>query len=114
LRTRPQAISNAISRKSGQARVLGAREVTAPDLDARQLEARCVGNDLGKGGVGPGTKIEWAKDDLFVIPSWFWHEHANPSQQEAILFSVHDFPAMKSLGIYTEQAHPEGKLPASH
>lgn len=49
-----------------------------------------------------------------MIPSWFWHEHANPSQQEAILFSVHDFPAMKSLGIYTEQAHPEGKLPASH
>lgn len=69
----------------------------------------------GQGSSRVGEHLfEWAKDDLFVIPSWFWHEHANPSRQEAILFSVHDFPTMKSLGIYTEQAHPEGNLPASH
>jgi gentisate 1,2-dioxygenase len=53
------------------------------------------------------TRYEWSAGDLFVVPPSFWHEHANASGKPAILFSVHDFPLMKNLGLYREEAYPE-------
>jgi gentisate 1,2-dioxygenase len=50
------------------------------------------------------TRFDWTEGDLFVVPSWLWHEHVNPTAEPAILFSVHDFPAMKALGLYREEA----------
>lgn len=55
-----------------------------------------------------GRRFDWSQGDLFLVPSWLWHEHVNPGSEPAILFSVQDFPAMKALGLYEEEALPEG------
>lgn len=49
-----------------------------------------------------GETYEWAKGDFLVVPPWAWHEHANDGSSPAILFSVHDIPALKALGLYWE------------
>ena len=52
-----------------------------------------------------GVRFDWEEGDLFVIPSWAYHEHINGSSTErAILFSVQDTPVMKALGKYREEA----------
>lgn len=52
-----------------------------------------------------GQRFDWREGDFFTIAPWARHEHLNPSQaQEAVLFQVNDFPALKSLGFYREQA----------
>ena len=58
-----------------------------------------------------GRPFDWSEGDFFVVPSYFWHEHANTGGEPAILFSLQDFPLMKSLGIYREEAHPDGRQP---
>jgi gentisate 1,2-dioxygenase len=50
-----------------------------------------------------GRRFDWSEGDVFVLPSWVWHEHANSASEPAILFSVQDFPAMKALGLYEEE-----------
>jgi len=55
-----------------------------------------------------GRVFDWSAGDFFVVPSYFWHEHANLSREPAILFSVQDYPLMKNLGIYREEKHPDG------
>jgi gentisate 1,2-dioxygenase len=57
--------------------------------------------------VVDGRRFDWQQGDVFVVPSWLWHEHANPGGEPAILFSVQDFPAMRALGLYQEEALPE-------
>jgi gentisate 1,2-dioxygenase len=55
-----------------------------------------------------GVRFDWGKGDMFVIPSWAWHEHHNESGSErAILFSIQDMPIMKALGKYREEAYAE-------
>ena len=55
-----------------------------------------------------GTRFEWEQGDMFVIPSWAWHEHCNTSKDErAILFSIHDTPVMVALNKYREEAYTE-------
>lgn len=63
----------------------------------------------GKGqSVIDGRTYDWSEGDFFVVPSYFWHEHANTAKEPAILFSLQDFPLMKNLGIYREEAHADG------
>jgi len=50
-----------------------------------------------------GTRFDWKKGDMFVVPPWSWHEHANPTDSEAILFSIQDTPVMTAFGLYREQ-----------
>jgi gentisate 1,2-dioxygenase len=46
--------------------------------------------------------------DIFCVPSWAWHEHANASATEdAVLFCLSDLPVMRALGLYREQAFGE-------
>ena len=46
--------------------------------------------------------------DIFAVPSWAFHEHANGSASEdACLFAFHDLPVMRALGLYREQAYGE-------
>lgn len=52
-----------------------------------------------------GQRFDWETGDLFVVPTWAWHEHACAPGQEAILFSVQDRPVMEALGLYREQAY---------
>ncbi len=52
-----------------------------------------------------GKRFDWKERDIFCVPSWAWHEHANGSESDdACLFSFNDMPVMHSLGLYREQA----------
>ena len=56
---------------------------------------------VGKDGE---TELAWSEKDLFYVPPWSWHQHRNESSTEpAILFSVNDYPLLKSLGMYREE-----------
>ena len=52
-----------------------------------------------------GQRFDWSPGDLFVVPSWSWHEFGNDSSQEAILFSIQDNPVIKSLALFREEAY---------
>lgn len=52
-----------------------------------------------------GRRFDWQERDIFCVPSWAWHEHANASDSEdACLFSFNDMPVMRALGLYREEA----------
>jgi len=56
-----------------------------------------------------GQRFDWRKGDLFVVPTWAWHEHACADGREAFLFSVQDRPVIEALGLYREEAYePNG------
>ena len=55
-----------------------------------------------------GKRFDWHERDIFCVPSWAWHEHANLSATEdACLFCFSDLPVMKALHLYREQALPD-------
>jgi gentisate 1,2-dioxygenase len=52
-----------------------------------------------------GQRFDWEQGDVFAIPSWARHEHANGSHTDmAALFAFTDAPVMKALGLYREEA----------
>ena len=56
-----------------------------------------------------GHRFDWEEKDIFVVPTWVWHEHANGSASEdAVLFSFNDLPTMRALWVYREEAYVEG------
>jgi gentisate 1,2-dioxygenase len=56
-----------------------------------------------------GQRFEWSERDVFVIPGWHWHEHANASSKDAaILISYTDEPLLKTLGIHREETAGSG------
>ncbi|MFF7454184.1 cupin domain-containing protein [Kitasatospora sp. NPDC008115] len=63
----------------------------------------------GRGvSVIAGRSFTWRQGDIFVVPSWAWHEHANLDPgDDACLFSFNDFPVMHSLGLYREESYPD-------
>ena len=54
-----------------------------------------------------GQRFDWSKADVFVVPTWAWHEHASAPGQEAILLSIQDRPVMEALGLYREQPYED-------
>ena len=54
-----------------------------------------------------GKRFDWSEGDFLVVPSWAWHEHANDTDDEAILFSIQDIPVMKALSLYREEPYAE-------
>jgi gentisate 1,2-dioxygenase len=60
-----------------------------------------VAQGRGSSEIG-GRHFEWEEKDIFCVPSWTWYAHSAP--HEAVLFSFHDLPAMRSLGLYREEA----------
>jgi gentisate 1,2-dioxygenase len=55
-----------------------------------------------------GKRFDWQERDIFCVPSWAWHEHANASaSDDACLFCLSDLPVMRALGLYREQAFGE-------
>lgn len=55
-----------------------------------------------------GQRFDWQERDIFVVPSWMFHEHVNGSDSEdACLFSFHDLPVMRALGLYRQEALAE-------
>ena len=59
----------------------------------------------GEGAVEiDGERLEWETGDFFVVPPWTWHHHENrASGDDALLFSVDDWPAMTKLGFYKRE-----------
>lgn len=55
-----------------------------------------------------GVRFDWGKGDVFVVPNWHWHEHDNRGARPAFLFSVTDQPVMEKLGMFREEAYPDG------
>ncbi|HJQ17778.1 MAG TPA: cupin domain-containing protein [Allosphingosinicella sp.] len=52
-----------------------------------------------------GQRFDWTERDIFVVPAWTYHEHANASDSDdACLFGFHDLPVMRALGLYREEA----------
>jgi gentisate 1,2-dioxygenase len=52
-----------------------------------------------------GQRFDWRERDIFVVPAWMYHEHANASDSDdACLFAFHDLPAIRALGLYREEA----------
>ena len=49
-----------------------------------------------------GRANEWEEKDIFCVPSWTRYRHG--AHGEAVLFSFHDLPAMKALGLYREES----------
>lgn len=68
----------------------------------------------GRGwSVIAGQRFDWEEKDIFALPSWAPHSHANASSTEdAVLFSFNDFPAMRALALYREEAIQDGKAPS--
>ena len=60
----------------------------------------------GRGATIIGnTRFNWQQGDMFVVPSWAYHEHINESKKDrAILFSIQDTPVLVALGKYREEA----------
>ncbi len=51
-----------------------------------------------------GRRFDWRERDIFVVPAWMYHEHANASASEdACLFAFHDLPVMRALNLYREE-----------
>ncbi|WP_159981444.1 MULTISPECIES: cupin domain-containing protein [unclassified Novosphingobium] len=63
----------------------------------------------GKGwSIINGQRFDWQERDIFVVPAWAYHEHANASASEdACLFTFNDLPVMRALGLYREEAFGE-------
>jgi gentisate 1,2-dioxygenase len=50
-----------------------------------------------------GERLQYHKGDIFAVPAWKWHYHENSSNEDSILFSIDDWPAMKKLGFYMQE-----------
>lgn len=75
----------------------------------RQVQSSVYLAFSGKGySVINGERLDWEQGDFFVVPPWAWHEHANDTDGESILFAIHDAPVMKALGLYREESYTEG------
>lgn len=48
-------------------------------------------------------RIEWSQGDILVVPPWTWHHHENPTNQDSILYSITDRPALSALGLFREE-----------
>jgi len=72
----------------------------------RQVNSAVYHVHEGRGAtIIDGIRFDWEKGDIFVIPSWKYHEHVNESKDErAILFSIQDTPILVALGKYREEA----------
>ena len=72
--------------------------------------AYCVVEGEGATQIGD-MRLEWRRNDVFVVPGWMWHEHVNQSDGNAVLFSVSDEAAVSKLGLYREQGRsPDGEI----
>ncbi len=58
-----------------------------------------VAHGRGWSTVG-GTRFDWEERDIFCVPSWAPYQHH--ADEEAVLFSFDDIPAMRALKLYRE------------
>ncbi len=55
-----------------------------------------------------GKRFDWKERDIFCLPSWAIHEHANGSDtDDACLFTFNDSPVMRALGLNREEVYSD-------
>ena len=54
-----------------------------------------------------GERFVWGPGDVFVVPPWALHEHANAGGDDAILFSIQDTPVLQKLGLDKHETYAE-------
>jgi gentisate 1,2-dioxygenase len=53
-----------------------------------------------------GQAFNWSEGDIFTLPSWSIHEHANSSSgEDAVLFCMTDAPVLTATGLYREEPY---------
>ncbi|MEE8445626.1 MAG: cupin domain-containing protein [Alphaproteobacteria bacterium] len=63
----------------------------------------CVIEGEGVTEVG-GERLDWRRNDIFVVPNHMWRRHENKSRdQAAVLYSVTDAPLLQKIGQYRAQ-----------
>ncbi len=50
-----------------------------------------------------GKRLEWGRNDFFVIPPYAWRRHVNTGKSDAVLYLVTDAPLYKAVGQYRAQ-----------
>lgn len=54
-----------------------------------------------------GTRFNWSKGDIFVLPNWALHEHI--ADEDAYLFSVSDLPIMERFNLERGETYEENE-----
>jgi len=54
-----------------------------------------------------GSRLDWQRNDIFVVPGFTWRRHVNHGSTDAIIYSVSDKPLLEKIGQYRAQ----GRLP---
>lgn len=57
--------------------------------------------------VVDGQAFDWGPADVFVVPSWAWHEHQNLGDADAFLHSINDASLLAKLNLWREQRRLE-------
>jgi gentisate 1,2-dioxygenase len=50
-----------------------------------------------------GHPVDWATNDLFVVPNFLWRRHINKGPRDAILYQCTDRPLFEKIGQYRAQ-----------
>jgi gentisate 1,2-dioxygenase len=86
-------------------------QLLAPGLKTRAHRHTSVSfyhvvRGCGATQVGP-RRLDWKARDFFMIPNWVWHAHENMGAEDAILFSLSDWPLLQPIGLYREEIEGE-------
>jgi gentisate 1,2-dioxygenase len=58
-----------------------------------------------------GKRLEWAQNDIFVVPNFLWRRHINTGRSDAVIYSVSDAALMRNIGQYYAQGRSkDGKV----
>jgi len=58
-----------------------------------------------------GHPVDWATNDLFVIPNFLWRRHINKGPRDAVLYQCSDRPLFEKIGQYRAQGRTaEGEV----
>ena len=103
--TNPLTGASALSTLSFHVQLLQAKQQTSTHRH-NSSTVYCVVRGHGS-TIIDGKSFEWSERDVFVVPSWAWHSHVNLENEDAILYSVSDAPALEKLSLYWEQGRTE-------
>ena len=118
LRRHHDAIRQSGDRRPGdedarRAHPVAARAASAPRRIATPARSSTPAPRAAAHSIIAGKRYDWSKNDIFVVPSWAWHEHANASERDdAVLFSFSDLPSMVALGLYREEKSGRQRRPS--
>lgn len=88
------------------AQLLRPNEKTLPCRQTASTLYCCI-DGHGYTEVG-GQRLEWRKNDIFLVPNHLWRHHVNLEKStNAILYSVTDAPLLKKIGHFRSQGQTQ-------